>query len=111
MEPQILLGPLGLCSHIPHDFVVKLWQEARNQSAWKTEGSLGGIRKSVYNRLRYRLDSRDGPLYQPGDEARLAVEALYKYHLTDTATHRLIRVRRQGVSERDVPGNGDSLAQ
>ena len=70
--------------HIPHDFVVKLWQEARNQSAWKTEGSLGGIRKSVYNRLRYLLDSRDGPLYQPGNEARLAVEALYKYHLTDT---------------------------
>lgn len=82
-----------------HDLVAKLWQEARNQSAWKAEGSLGGIRKSVYNRLRYLLDSRDGPLYQPGDEARLAVEALYKYHLTDTATHRLIRVRRQGVSD------------
>ena len=78
-----------------HDFVAKLWQEACNQSAWKAEGSLG----SVYNRLRYLLDSRDGPLYQPRDEARLAVEALYKYHLTDTATHRRIRVWRQGVSD------------
>ena len=27
------------------------------------------------------------------------MEAMYKYHLTDTATRRLIRVRRQGVSD------------
>ena len=60
---------------------------------------MGGIRKSVYNRFRYLLDSWDGPLYQPGNEARLAVEALYKYHLTDIATQRLIRVRRQNISD------------
>jgi len=86
-----------------HDVVAEIMKAAEQQAATRTIGSLAGIRKRAYDRLRALIEQEEKTLFPPSREALAAVETLYEHPLTEMANQRLSGALRGGVQrDQDV---------
>ncbi len=86
-----------------HDVVADMLEAAERQAVTRTVGSLAGVRKRVYDRLRSLIEQEKSTLFSPSAEDRAAVNALYEHPLTEMANQRLGRALRGGMQgDRDI---------
>ena len=71
------------------DIVEETTKVARRQSAVHTAGSLAGIRKRAYDRLRALMERNENTLFAPTDDDLAAVNAIYAHPLSELANQTL----------------------
>ena len=79
------------------DVIEGIMKLARQQAASRTAGSLAGIRKRTYDRLRTLTDRNENSLFAPTDDDLAAVNALYQHPLSEQANQTLSRLLRGGA--------------
>ena len=80
------------------DTVAEITKVARRQSTVRTAGSLAGIRKRTYDRLRALTERNENTLFAPTDDDLAAVNAIYAHPLSELANQTLSRLLRGGAS-------------
>lgn len=89
--------------HDHYEHTAEIWQEAERQTGTRTAGSMAGVRKRAYDRLRDVCLRNEHTLFQPSEENKVAVNALHDYPLTEEANQRLGNALRGGVrSDEDL---------
>ncbi len=79
------------------DTVEEITKVARKQSTVRTAGSLAGIRKRAYDRLRALTERNENTLFAPTDDDLAAVNAIYAHPLSELANQTLSRLLRGGA--------------
>jgi hypothetical protein len=78
-----------------HDLVRAAVDGPLSPDEFGVEGTLTGVRRRTYERLRNHLTEQTGQLFAPDVEVREAVDALYRAPLTEQAKQTLARALRE----------------
>lgn len=82
-----------------HAQVADIVEEATRQAVTRTAGSLSGVRKKVYERLKNLRDGRENTLFPMEPEHEAAIDALFDLPLTEEATQLISQAMHRGEQE------------
>lgn len=87
-----------------HEVVAEMWQIAERQGSGDSTGSLTGVRRRVYERLRPLFDRKEQTLFAPSADERDAIHALFRHPLQEHANQLLKRALRDRLQDEDLLG-------
>jgi len=90
-------GEAQMAEH--HALVRRAVEGPLSPEEFGTEGTLTGIRRRVYERVRNYLSDTSGQLFSPDQEIEEAVDALHRAPLTEQAKQTLARAMRERTTE------------